>query len=200
MSSPTVLPIRCACGALQGQFDATPTPGVRGICYCADCRAAARWLGRDDLLDAYGGTEVVPTWPARVRLDVAGPPLALLKLSEGGLHRWYAACCRTPVANTMGKPRMPFTGLVRRAIDAEDAQLDAVFGPAKGIQGRFAVGGCPPGAHPSADLGTIAGAIGLLVRGALKGAHSPSPFFGADGRPVVEPLVLDPAARSALYQ
>ena len=87
---------------------------------------------------------------------------------------------------------------VRRAIDAEDAQLDALFGPAQGIQGRYAIGCCPPGAHRTASPRIIAGALGLLVRGALSGAHQPSPFFGADGKPVVEALVLDAEARRAL--
>ena len=50
-----------------------------------------------------------------------------------GLHRLYAACCRTPLANTLGSARMPFIGLVCRAIDVDDARLDAPFGPAHGI-------------------------------------------------------------------
>ncbi len=193
------LPLRCACGALRGQFDATPSPGARGVCYCDDCQAYGRWIGTPGLLDAHGGTEVIQSWPARVRLEVAGPPLALMKLSEKGLHRWYAACCRTPLANTMASPRMPFTGVLRRAIDADDARLDALYGPARGVQGRFAVGGCPPGAHPSASLGIIGNAVGLIVRGAFAGGHAPSPFFGPDGQPVVAPLVLSPEERRALY-
>ena len=198
MRDPTVLPLRCACGALRGQLDATPSPGVRGVCYCDDCQAYGRWLGRDDLLDEHGGSEVVPTWPARVRLDAPASTLGLMKLSEKGLHRWYATCCRAPLANTMGSPRLPFAGLLRRAIDADDAQLDALFGPAHGVQGRYAIGGCPPGAYRSASPKIIAGALGLLVRGAFAGAHTPSPFFGADGKPVVEALVLDPATRRTL--
>ncbi len=197
MSDPAILPLRCACGALRGHFDATSSPGTRGVCYCDDCQAYARWLGRDDLVNAHGGTEVVPTWPARVRLDAAGP-LALMKLAEKGLHRWYAACCRTPLANTMGSARMPFTGLVRRAIDVDDARLDALCGPAQGIYGRYAIGGCPPGAYASASPGMLANALGLLVRGLITGAHRPSPFFGPDGAPIVAPMVLDPEARAAL--
>lgn len=198
MSDPVILPLRCACGALRGQLDAAPSPSVHAICYCDDCQAYGRWLGRDDLLDAHGGTEVVQTWPARVRFEVAGPPLALMKLSEKGLHRWSAACCRTPVANTMGSARLPFTGVLRRAIDVDDARLGALYGPAHGIQGRFAVGGCPPGAHRSASLGIIVNAVNLLARGAWAGGHAPSPFFGADGKPVVAPLVLNSEARRAL--
>ena len=197
MLNPACLSLRCACGDLRGQLDATPSPGARGVCYCDDCQAYGRWLGRDDLLDPHGGTEVVQTWPARVRLDVAGS-LALMKLSDKGLHRWYAACCRTPLANTMGSARMPFTGLLRCSIDTDDAQLEALYGPAHGVQGRFAVGGCPPGAHRSASLGIIVNAVSLLARGAWSRAHTPSPFFGADGNPVVEALVLDAEARRAL--
>lgn len=197
MRTPQTLPLRCACGELRGTLDARPTSGVRCVCYCDDCRAYARWLGRDDVLDAHGGTDVVPTWPARVRLEAAGS-LAVMRLSDKGMYRWYAACCRTPLANVMANPRMPFNGVLRRAIDADDATLDATFGPAQGVQGRYAIGGCPPGAHETANLGIIAGALGLLARGFLAGGHQPSPWFGPDGQPVVVAEVLDVGARMGL--
>ena len=199
MSDPHYLLLRCACGALRGRFDATGGVGNRHLCYCDDCQAYARWLGRDDVMNARGGTDIIQTWPARVRLDVAGPPLARMKLSEKGLNRWYAACCRTPVANTMSSARLPFTGLMRQVVDADDAQINAIFGATHGIQGRYAIGGCPPDADASASFGVIARSVSTLARGAWSGAHQPSPFFGADGQPSLPALVLDPEARRALY-
>lgn len=193
---PVDLPLRCACGALHGQFAALPIPGARGVCYCDDCQAYARWLARAGLLDAHGGTEVVHTWPARVRIE--GGALSLLRLSPKGLHRWYAGCCRTPVANSFGSPRAPFCGLLRVAIAADDAQLDALYGKAHGVQGRFAPGGVPPGAHASASFGVIVGAIGILARAAWAGGHAPTPFFTADGAPVATATVLSAEDRARL--
>ena len=98
----------------------------------------------------------------------------------------------------MGSAHMPFTVLVRRAIDVDNARLDALFGPVHGIYGRYAIGGCPPDAYRTASPGILFNAVGLLVRGLVAGAHQPSPFFRLKGQPEVAPQVLDAEARRAL--
>ena len=168
------------------------------MCYCEDCQAYARFLGRDDLMDSHGGTQVIQAWPAQIRLLEGVDSLRLLRLSPKGLHRWYAGCCRTPIGNSFGDARLPFVGLVRRMIAVDDAELDTLFGPARGVQGRFARGACPPGVHPSASLGIISDAMGILLRGVWKGAQRPSPFFDASGRPAVDAQVLSVQERDAL--
>lgn len=187
--------LACPCGALTGSLDLAGA-GPRVVCHCDDCQAYARWLGRPDTLDAHGGTEVVQTWPARVQF-AAGAPLALLRLSPKGLFRWYAGCCRAPVANSLG-PRVPFTGVVRARLVVDAPTLEAALGRAEGVQGRFAPGGCPPGVSPRASIGVMATAGGALLRGLWAGGHQPSPFFDADGQPRASATVLDPAARAAL--
>lgn len=92
----------------------------------------------------------------------------------------------------------PTTGLLRRAIAVDDATLDTLYGPAHGVQGRFAPGGCPPGVHPSAGVGVIVGAVSILGRGWWRGAHRPTPWFDAEGRPVREARVLSAEERAAL--
>lgn len=195
---PSPLRLRCACGGVRGTFAASADAGARGICHCDDCQAWGRFLG-SGVLDANGGTEVIQTWPARIALDDVGP-LRACRLSERGLLRWYAGCCNTPVANGFaGRPRLPFVGLHARFVDpARAADLDAIFGPPAGVQGRFAPGGCPPGVHPSASVATIARALGLLARGVLRRAHRPSPFLTDDGRSRASPRILTPAERDAL--
>lgn len=193
-----ILPLRCACGGVTGELDAAVEPGTHSRCYCRDCRAAARWLGRADLLDARGGVEVVQTWPARVRLTGGVDAVRLLRLSPRGLHRWYAGCCRTPLANTFGPGRAPFLG-VQVPFVAPEARpaLDGAFGVAHGVQGRFAPGGVPAGAHASASLPVVATTLGLLVRGAWAGAHRPHPFFAPDGTALATAEVLTPEERAA---
>lgn len=199
MSTPReALPLRCACGAVRGHFDAVPTGAGRGRCYCDDCQAYARWLGRDDTTDALGGTEVVQTWPAQLHLSAGEAEIRLVRLSAKGLHRWFAGCCRAPIANSFGHMRLPFTGLIRARIDASEEDLTARFGRVHGIQGRFAPGGCPPGAARSATPGVIVGAIRVLAQGWSVGGARPSPFFRHGGAPIVTATVLTPVERAAL--
>ncbi len=75
---------RCRCGALRGTLDRRD--GSRFghvVCDCDDCRTHLRWLGRDDLLDAGGGTEIFQVAPAQVRLDADGT-LACMRLTDKG--------------------------------------------------------------------------------------------------------------------
>jgi Family of unknown function (DUF6151) len=192
------LPYRCACGTMRGSFDAQPTGTGRVRCYCDDCQAYARWLGRDDTTDSYGGTDVVQSWPSQLRIDEGHEALGLLRLSSKGLFRWYATCCRAPLANSFGHTRIAFTGVMRNRLDAPDAEIDQRFGPAIGVQGRFAPGGVPPGAVKSATVGVMWGGGSLLLRGWWAGGQSPSPFFDAQGQPLVAATVLDADARTAL--
>ncbi|MBK6534353.1 MAG: hypothetical protein IPF99_33735 [Deltaproteobacteria bacterium] len=76
--------------------------------------------------------------------------------------------------------------------------LDGLYGKAHGVHGRFAKGGCPPGVQPTASIGVIAGAVGIMARGLGAGGGSPTPFFDAGGRPVVEARVLTGEERTAL--
>ncbi len=61
------IPLKCKCGALRGLAnDVSPTTGKRIICLCDDCQAYAYYLGRPEILDANGGTDVIPVAPARL--------------------------------------------------------------------------------------------------------------------------------------
>lgn len=53
-----------------------------------------------------------------------------MRLSSKGKLRWYAACCRTPVGNTLTSRYVPFTGLLAQCLDI--ALLAAAFGPVRG--------------------------------------------------------------------
>ena len=56
---------RCRCGEVRGFVaDASPRTVNRVVCYCDDCQAFAHRLGRADLLDAHGGSDVVQVAPA----------------------------------------------------------------------------------------------------------------------------------------
>ncbi|AKF04588.1 DUF6151 family protein [Sandaracinus amylolyticus] len=193
------LPIRCACGQVRGHVDVVPGGGQRLVCYCDDCQAYGRFLGRDDVLDARGGTDIWQTRPSLVRITEG--ELASMRLSDRGMIRWYARCCRTPIANTMVSAGAPFVGMHQRCIgDADGRRRDDVLGaPIAKVQGRFAIGGVPEGVAPTVGVGTIARTLLMLARSALARGATPSPFFDAHTKkPRIEPEVLSAAARDAL--
>lgn len=198
------LSLRCACGQLRGEARGLRPDGVnRLVCMCEDCQAYAHHLGRaDEVLDAHGGTEVFQITPSQIVLTEGTEHLRCLRLTPKGLVRWYAGCCKTPVANTVAWARMPFAGVVHAFIDPEvkGSTTEQVLGPILALtQARYAVGDPPTGAYQSAPFSLIVRTLRFFARGMVKGAHQPSPFFDSEsGQPVVEPTVLSEQERESL--
>lgn len=196
MSSP--VPLRCQCGAVQGELDVSASAGNRCVCYCDDCQTFAAALGREDILDAWGGSDIYQTAPNRLRITQGVEELRALRLGPKGLVRWYTACCKTPVGNMVSTTRSPFIGVISSFFPLDGPGRDAGLGPVRmHIMGRFARGGCPPHAHPKMPLSALPGFAGILLRSVLTGGHSPSPFV-IDGAWRVEPELLSPEARAKL--
>jgi hypothetical protein len=196
----TQLQIRCSCGEVRGVARDIDRRRVRLRCYCVDCQCFAWFLDRPELLDRHGGTEVVQLSPARVSFHAGQERLACMRLSAKGLWRWYASCCRTPLANSMTTP--PFVGLLSSAWDPElDADgRDALLGRSRARvngPGRAAADGSMAKID-KLPLAAIAASIRVMLAGALRGEQRPSPFFELDGSPKVAPRVLEPAEREAL--
>jgi hypothetical protein len=189
---PTV-PFHCRCARVKGVIaDLSPETANRCICYCKDCRAFVHHLDRGDLLDAHGGVDIVQVARARMRIDEGADELRCLRLTAKGMHRWYVACCRSPIANTM--PRLPFAGLSRSLLEVEERGLpDPDL-----IHGRSAVGGLPPGASAGLSLRGVARPARLFASWLARGLGHPSPLFTRDEKPVVDPEILSPAAREEL--
>ncbi|WP_043764641.1 DUF6151 family protein [Algiphilus aromaticivorans] len=195
----TALRIRCDCGKLQGIFRGVAAgSGNRTVCYCRDCQAFARFLERPDVLDAHGGTEVFQHSPRGLVFTEGTAQLACVRLSDKGMLRWYAACCRTPIANTMPASAMPFVGLISAAWDAEG---DTLLGPVRNrIQAQSAIGDTGDlEASQGVPLPVFVRVLWLLIKARLRGDHRHSPFFdAATGQPRARPQVLSPEARRAL--
>ena len=190
-------PLRCRCGALQGQIT-LGEPTSRMVCYCKDCQAFARYLGpAGRVLDAQGGSDVVQLAPHRIRFTQGIEHLAVMRLSPKGMLRWYAACCRTPVGNTMTTRNMPFTGLIAQCLDS--APLDPAFGTVMATANtQSALGERKPRAHglPAALLRILR----IVAGSRLSGRHKVNPFFTGAGTPVAEPTVLSAEERARLDQ
>lgn len=186
------LELSCRCGKVRGRaIDAEPANINYCVCYCRDCRAFARWLGRMDSCDAAGGVPIVQMARSRVELDSGVDELACVRLSPKGLHRWYASCCKTPIGNTM--PAMPFFGMIG-AFFADEGGLERRYGAPWRIYTDRAIGPVP--AHRWA--GPMYPRVALLIaRWALRGRKGATFFDPATGAPVVTPRVLTREERAA---
>ena len=185
-------PLRCACGALTGAV-ANERFATHSRCYCQDCQAFARFLGREaDVLDARGGSECVQVLPKDVRFDTGLEHLACMRLSETGMFRWYAACCNTPIGNTPPTSKLPFVGLARMCLEPSDLGVDRSFGPVRfslftsGARGE-------PKPKPFGAVGFVFWMILNRLRARFGGGFADNPFFDtARDRPIVEPKILPP--------
>jgi hypothetical protein len=176
---------------LTGEVD-EPAKGCRGICYCRDCQAYAHALGNASaVLDPLGGTDVVATLPKRVRIATGADALACLSLTDRGMLRWYASCCRTPIANTMSDFRFPYAGLVHSCLGSPDA-IEAAFGPVRMRVNTKSARAGNPKPMPLSQAATLARLLPSVLFARLDGSYRTTPFFTRDGRPRAERRVLTP--------
>src|SRR2546428_13664147 len=99
--------LSCRCGQVRGRVkNAGPRTVNRIVCYCDDCQAFLHHLGRADLLDAHGGTDIVQVAPSSLAFRRAAEKIVGVRLSPTGLSRWYAPCCSAPPGTTAG-PAIP---------------------------------------------------------------------------------------------
>ena len=189
--------LRCRCGEVRGTITgASPRTVNRVVCYCDDCQAFAQHLGRADLLNENGGSDVVQVAPATLTFTQGQDRIAGVRLSPKGLYRWHTTCCNTPVGNTLS-PAVPFVGLIAKTFDVP--RVDDVVGPPTGaIQGKFAVGEAPAGST-GLNLSLILGAIGKVLGWRVTGKVWPHPFFARETRAPIYPIsVISKERREAL--
>jgi hypothetical protein len=190
---------RCRCGEVRGMVaDASARTVNRVVCYCDDCQAFLHRLGRADLLDAHGGSDIVQVAPSSLTFVQGQDRIAGLRLTPKGLYRWYATCCNTPVGNTL-TPAVPFVGIIASDFDQGAQRADEVFGPPTGaIQGKHAVGEPPPGSK-GIRLSLLFRAVGKVLGWRVRGKAWPHPFFTRERQEPVYPVnVLSRAEREAL--
>ena len=183
--------LRCSCGAVNGvALNVTPQSGNHVVCCCCDCQAFANYVGNPNTLDEHGGTEIFQLPMSQVQITEGVDKLQCMRLTPKGLTRWYTTCCKTPVANTM-KASMPFVGLIHTFMDVQDRQ--AVLGPWLAYAQTQYAKGNP--AHPKATnkfgLGITLRIVRKMLSWKLRGMHTPSVFYGEDGRSIVKPIIAN---------
>lgn len=189
--------VRCRCGEVRGSVaNASPRAVNRVTCYCDDCQAFAHQLGRADLLNKNGGSDIVQVAPAALSFTKGRDRIVGLRLGPKGLYRWYANCCNTPLGNTLG-PALPFVGLFAETFDTPRVD-DIVGAPIGAIMGKYAVGEAPAGSA-GIRLSLMLRALGCVVGWRLGGKTWPHPFFARPTRAPIYPLtVVSKERREAL--
>lgn len=182
--------IQCECGKFRAQLTQFPknTPG-RIVCYCRDCQAFLNYLKRTDLMDQNGGTEIIPAYPADLKIVEGQEQLKCLRLSPKGMFRFYSNCCQTPIANT--DAQRPWIGVHRRMYTVLDAtKPEKTLGEVKSrFMGQEAIGTPPKGTPLKFDFKTITTIMPYIFKGLILGKAKPSPFF-KNGQAIVDPMVL----------
>lgn len=182
---------RCACGAFEAEI--APVKGTRCICYCRDCQAFLAHLGKQEIADGQGGTDLYQTMPDQVRITRGAEHLAALKLTDKGPIRWYTTCCKTPVCNTGARRAVPLASFPVHFLDAPQA-----IGPVIARVNRKGARG-----HIEGETGSVGRVIVSFIGRALvalvTGRYRRTPFFDAEGRPVAKPKRLSHEERAAAY-
>jgi hypothetical protein len=195
--------LSCSCGAFKGiAKDVDAKRGQRNICMCGDCQAFAHYLRRaPEILDENGGTEILPMYPSKIKFTHGAENLKMLRLTDLGMFRWYAGCCKTPIANTQVSAKLPFAGLVHSIIVLRnEPQKTEVLGPLRArVQSQDGIGKIPAGSHQKFALSFLFRVIRFLMRGVITKGYTPSPFFdSATGQPKAKADVLTFAEREVL--
>ncbi|MBB3063117.1 DUF6151 family protein [Microbulbifer rhizosphaerae] len=136
--------LKCSCSAVEGKVvGISPNTGTRLVCYCDDCQAFARYLGREkEIADQNGGTDIFQLPPSRIEISKGKEQLRCMRLTPKGMNRWYTDCCKTPIGNTVSGG-MPFVGMIHNFMDNAKSR-DTDLGPVLGhVQTKFAKGILP---------------------------------------------------------
>jgi Family of unknown function (DUF6151) len=190
--------LSCRCGTLKG-IVGNASRANHCVCYCKDCQAFARFLGREaEILDAQGGTAVIQTFPANVSFTAGREALACMRLSERGLLRWYSSCCNTPVGNTLANYRVSFVSLIHSCLETTGQSVDHAFGPVRlRVNTKNATGAVQ--SSRVATISVLSRVAAALIGARLTGSYKHTPFFSGDtGSPVVTPTVLSRGEREKL--
>jgi len=193
--------LQCKCGAFAASINQNLSPkSQRFTCLCDDCQTYAHAIGRPDVLECDGGTQIFPTTPASFKISKGAENLKCLRLSPKGMFRFYTSCCNTPIANNPPVVKMPYIGVMHSAFNLKsEKEFEELLGPvAARIQGKFGTKPLLAGTHEGTPISTILTIVKFLTLAWIRGRQNPSPFLSQDGSALVETRVLSFEEREKL--
>ena len=200
MSSAHQIAFSCQCGQLKGTLTLKkPGQGLRLSCYCPDCQAFMHYLDQEtEILDSHAGTEIFQTSPAGFHIEQGEDQLAAVQLTDKGVTRWYARCCKFPIANTANSAKLPFAGFITHGFESN--RREEIFGPSEGsVYMKLA--------RPELEAGKAASLFKVMstffarmLKDRFSGRWRISPFFDtASDTPKGRITKLSDAERDTLY-
>ncbi|WP_041523558.1 DUF6151 family protein [Gilvimarinus agarilyticus] len=178
----TTVALECTCGSVKGELTVVPSDLFHVHCLCCDCQRYAQYLNNEAvILDEFGGTELLQTYPAYLSIREGIDKVQAVQLTPKGIYRWHTTCCHMPVANTVKSSAVPFVGVsVKWMKFATEQDKLAALGPVTiKAFGKYAIGAMPDDVHPRFPLVYMPKILGFMLKGKLRGRHRPSPFFNA---------------------
>ena len=149
-----------------------------------------RKINHSDLLDPYGGNEVIRANSRETVLRTGAARLRCHRFSAIGLYWWTAGYCNAPIGNT--RPRHPLFGVFQSASRAADPDNLTRLGPIRSrLMGKFATGSPPFQIAHNIGPRNVLVVLHFLLNGWITSKHRHSPFFQEDGRtPIAPPALL----------
>jgi hypothetical protein len=122
-----------------------------------------------------------------------------LSLSERGLLRWYASCCKTPIGNTPRNPGLPYVGVVHTCLEGPTS-IESSFGRRRiAVNTRSARN--PIRATPIASAAAVLRLMTSALGARLGGSYARNPFFVPGTRTPIRPVrVLTEEERTQAYR
>lgn len=182
------LHMKCQCGKVRGNVSiGSKLFHNRVVCYCDDCQAFVKHLKQPHILNAYGGSDVFQVSASQLTITQGHSEIGCLTVTRGGVHRWFAKCCNTPLGNTLNA-RWPLVGLLHHCIEED---LDKMVGrPVGSVFCKFATGEIPKEVKgPWSHKQVAAHLILKIVLWQVLRKGRPSPFY-LQGKPTVKPYCL----------
>lgn len=180
----------CQCGKISGEIDKPEEmKGIRFICMCKDCQAFASFLGNaEKILDKNAGSEVVPVFPKLIRITQGRELVKGIKLTKKtDTFRWYASCCRSPLANSLSSEK-GYIGLFTQRLNSEDREsLGPICVRANGESG---IPPLPKGTSKRFPIKFLFVTIRAILRVNIKGWKRPNPFFDDNNQPYADVEVI----------
>lgn len=197
MRDETTAQLQCQCGLVRGMLrEASPKHVNRVICYCDDCQMFATYLGRPDLVDSCGGSDIIQTAAGNLLFTSGQEQIRGVRLSADGSYRWYSNCCKTPLGN-MASFTMPAIGIPVAPFLAAGEPLSLRFGePIGAIRGEYAIGAAPRRAR-GVPLSVMARAVPKVLFWKMTGKGRGNPFTSSDGLTVRYSVDVLPAPEAA---
>lgn len=173
----------CQCESFEGSLQVYQKhKGFHVYSYCCDCQGFNKTLNSThNKLNQNGGTELYQTRPGFYTIHKGINEVRAIKHTKKGLMRWYTACCKTQIGNTMARVKIPFIG-IPVSLFKLDCSADNVFDPIEmRALAKYARPDKTPGSHDTFPLTYRPKIIGFMLKGMIKGWAMPHPFYNPDG-------------------